>query len=46
MQTMWRPKKGETIRIDYSLQFGSIFITASYQGNQLKVKFADIENLK
>jgi hypothetical protein len=46
LKTMWQPKKGNTIKIDFNLQFGSIFINASYAGYQLKVKFADIENLK
>lgn len=46
LQTMWKPKKGESIKIDISLQFGSIFITASYQGNKLKAKFADVINSK
>ena len=45
-QTMWQPKKGETIKIDFNLQFGSIYITANYAGNQLKVKFAEVENFK
>lgn len=41
--TNWKPSKGETVAVDFFLQFGVLFITMSYAGQQLKVKFEDIE---
>lgn len=41
--TSWKPKKGETVSIDFYLQFGSLYITMSYAGSQIRVKFDDIE---
>lgn len=44
--TDWKPGKGETVNIDFYLQFGSLYITMRYAGQQVKVKFTDIENLQ
>lgn len=45
LHTNWKPSRGQTIHIDFYLQFAAIFITLSYAGQQLKIKFEDIENL-
>ena len=44
--TNWKPGKGETVHVDFFLQFGAIFITMRYAGQEIKVKFIDIENSK
>lgn len=41
--TNWKPVKGETVHIDFYLQFGQLYITMSYAGQQRKVNFEDIE---
>lgn len=41
--TGWKPGKGDTVHIDFYLQFGSLYLTMSYSGNQIRVKFEDIE---
>lgn len=45
LHTNWKPSRGETMHIDFYLQFAAIFITLGYAGQQLKIKFEDIENL-
>lgn len=44
--TDWKPGKGETVNVDFYLQFGSLYVTLSYAGQQLKVQFSDIENIR
>lgn len=41
--TDWKPKKGQTVNVDFYLQFGQLFITMSFQGRKIKVRFEDIE---
>ena len=41
--TNWKPKKGETVNLDFYLQFGALYATMKYSGMELKVKFEDIE---
>lgn len=42
--TDWKPGRGETVNVDFFLQFGTLYITMSYAGQQIKVNFTDIEN--
>ena len=44
--TNWKPGRGETVAIDFFLEVGSLFITMRYAGEQQKVKFTDIENIR
>lgn len=41
--TDWKPGKNEKVNLDFYLQFGQLFTTMTYAGQQLKVKFTDIE---
>ena len=41
--TRWNPKKGETVNIDFHLQFGALFVTMQYAGKKIQVRFIDIE---
>jgi hypothetical protein len=41
--TNWQPTGGETLHIDFYLQFGALYIAMKYAGEELKIKFADIE---
>ncbi|MEJ7626829.1 MAG: hypothetical protein WKF35_08200 [Ferruginibacter sp.] len=41
--TDWKPGSGETVHIDLYLQFGLLYLTMKYAGQELKIKFADIE---
>lgn len=43
--TDWKPGSGETVNIDFYLQFGLLYLTMKYAGQELKIKFADIETL-
>ena len=41
--TKWKPGKGDVIQIDFFLQFGELFISMSFGGSTIKVKFLDVE---
>lgn len=41
--TSWKPVKGETVHVDFYLQFGMLFITMRYGGQQISIKFEEIE---
>lgn len=43
--TDWKPKRGQTVNVDFYLQFGQLFITMSFQGRKIKVRFEDIETI-
>ena len=42
--TNWKPGKGESVGFDIYIQFGSLYATMSYAGEEITVKLADIEN--
>lgn len=42
--TNWKPGRGETVGIDFYLQFGMLYLDMKYGGEELKIKFADIQN--
>ncbi|MES1226993.1 MAG: hypothetical protein ABUT20_66585 [Bacteroidota bacterium] len=44
--TDWKPGRGETVIIDFFLEFGTLYITMNYSGDKIKIKFSDIDNLK
>lgn len=43
--TDWRPEKNNTINVDFDMQFGTLFCTLSFRGQQLKINFDEIEML-
>jgi hypothetical protein len=44
--TNWKPQRGEMVNLDFFIQFGDLYATMSYAGQQIKVKFEDIETHK
>jgi hypothetical protein len=41
--TNWKPGRGETVHIDFFLQFGALYISLGFAGQQLKITFEEIE---
>jgi hypothetical protein len=44
--TNWKPGKGEVVNPDLYWQFGQLYTVINYNGQQIKVKFEDIEKQK
>ena len=42
-RTNWKPGRGETVNLEFYIQFGALYATMSYNGQKEKVKFEDIE---
>jgi len=42
-KTTWKPEKGQTIRVDLSIQFGELFLKLKNGADELKVPLSDIE---
>jgi hypothetical protein len=43
--TEWKPGGGDTVHVDLYLQFGMLYLHLRFEGQELKIKFADIESL-
>ena len=43
MHTSWKPGKGETVSVDLLLQFGILYASLGYAGEQIKITFKEIE---
>ena len=46
MHTAWKPAGRDTVHVDLYLQFGVMYLHLKYEGEELKIKFADIERIK
>ena len=44
--TNWKPAKGEIVNPNFYWQFGHLFTTLKFNGQQIRVKFEDIEKLQ
>lgn len=44
--TVWKPSGSDTVHVDLYLQFGIMYLHLKYEGEELKIKFADIERIK
>jgi len=44
--TAWKPAGSDTVHVDLYLQFGIMYLHLKYEGEELKIKFADIERIK
>lgn len=45
-QTAWKPAGSDTVHVDLYLQFGIMYLHLKFEGEELKIKFADIERIK
>jgi len=44
--TNWKPAGSDTVNVDLYLQFGVMYLHLKYEGEEIKIKFADIERMK
>ena len=44
--TSWKPAGSDTVNVDLYLQFGIMYLHLKYEGEEIKIKFADIERMK
>lgn len=44
--TDWKPAGSQTVHVDLYLQFGHMYLHLKFEGEELKIKFADIEKTK